>query len=71
MDNETTTDANVLRLMQARGGSFAKALATAWLLADQHNKAELMRTFHSLYDGYAEQAAHRPEFSSDDGSAIA
>ena len=55
MHTSTTShaDTSTLRKMQAYGGSFASALATAWLLADPHNSEVLQASFGAMLDRYA------------------
>ena len=49
MDNEY----KLLSAMQQHGGSFAKALAAAWLLGDNDNRAKLRSAFSDLLQSYA------------------
>ena len=46
--NETTA-----RFMVAHGGSFAAAIAEAWMLADPANRARLEEAFPDLFNRYA------------------
>ena len=48
----------VLEAMQQYGGSFVKALATTWQLADNENRAKLLATFPGLYARYKAMAQH-------------
>lgn len=45
-----------LQLMQEIGGSFAAALATAWVCADSTNDEKLTNAFGGLLETYAETA---------------
>ena len=43
---------NALHVMEAQGGSFVKALAHCYLMADPVNKAKLRETFAGYFDVY-------------------
>jgi hypothetical protein len=43
---------NALHVMEAQGGSFIKALAHCYLMADPVNKAKLRETFAGYFDVY-------------------
>lgn len=43
---------NALHLMEAQGGSFVKALAHCYLMADPVNKTKLRETFAGHFDVY-------------------
>ena len=46
---------NALHLMEAQGGSFVKALANCYYMADPANKAKLRETFAEYFDNYEAQ----------------
>jgi hypothetical protein len=66
---------DALHVMEVQGGSFVKALANCYYMADQPNKAILRQAFAKYFDGYearfslyAERAA-TPTHCSECGSA--
>jgi hypothetical protein len=50
---------NTVEAMQAHGGLFAHALAAAWYVADEHNRALLEATWADLFSVYALIAERR------------
>lgn len=46
---------NAMHMMEVRGGSFVRALAHCWYMADTTNKALLRTTFAKYFDAYAAQ----------------
>jgi hypothetical protein len=50
---------NTVEAMQAQGGSFARALAAAWYVADEHNRALMEATWADLFSAYALIAERR------------
>lgn len=57
-----TTDAEraVVNAMSKYGGSFVKALAAAWYLADEHNKAKLKMAFTDYWTTYVRFVKDNP-----------
>lgn len=43
---------NALHLMEVQGGSFVKALAHCYYMADSTNKTKLRQTFAEYFDSY-------------------
>jgi hypothetical protein len=54
MTHQPITDLEVLSAMVKHGGSFAQALAGAWLRADPINSAKLKAAFPDLWGQYEE-----------------
>ena len=48
----TTQDFRIIDAMSQYGGSFAKAIAKAALLADEHNYNKLKQAFPELWERY-------------------
>lgn len=53
-NNRPVADPDVLRFMIDNGGSFASALARAWLHADPINSFKLFKEWGDLYAEFAE-----------------
>jgi hypothetical protein len=49
---EITQDHRIVEAMSKYGGSFAKAIAKAALLADEHNYNKLKQAFPELWERY-------------------
>jgi hypothetical protein len=45
---------SVVEMMERHGGSFARAIAAAWWVADPHNRAILESSFSYLFNRYAD-----------------
>jgi len=52
MTEATNDEYRLLLVMQKYGGSFASALAQAWLLADPDNRRKLRNEFGELLESY-------------------
>ena len=57
----TTQDSRIIGAMLAYGGSFVKALARAYQLADQDNRTKIRLAFGNLFELYWEMANTMPE----------
>ncbi len=51
-------DEEVIRTMEAYGGSFVKALAAAWRCADAQNRRRLDEAFPDYWSNYAKMTEH-------------
>jgi hypothetical protein len=57
----TTQDSRIIEAINRYGGSFAKALARTFQLADDTNRARIKLAFADLFEHYAMMAKNMPE----------